>query len=160
MPFRYRLESILKVRIRKKEAQLLEVQKALHAVYEAEEKIKQNEAEIQQTIQNKKTADFRMMEYYDNYLHHLWDKAEVLEQERKRLQSILEEEQQKLVKCEQEVKVIEKHKERQKEAYLEEEKKLELKQFSEIGVQRFFMHSKEEQEEQEIIEQLNIPESE
>ena len=101
-----------------------------------------------------------MMEYYDNYLHHLWDKAEVLEQERKRLQSILEEEQQKLVKCEQEVKVIEKHKERQKEAYLEEEKKLELKQFSEIGVQRFFMHSKEEQEEQEIIEQLNIPESE
>ena len=160
MPFRYRLESILKVRIRKKEAQLLEVQKALQAVYEAEEKIKQNEAEIQQTIQNKKTADFRMMEYYDNYLHHLWDKAEVLEQERKRLQSILEEEQQKLVKCEQEVKVIEKHKERQKEAYLEEEKKLELKQFSEIGVQRFFMHSKEEQEEQEIIEQLNIPESE
>ena len=160
MPFRYRLESILKVRIRKKEAQLIEVQKALQAVYEAEDRIRQNEAEIQQTILNKKTADFRMMEYYDNYLHHLWDKAEVLEQERKRLQSILEEEQQKLVKCEQEVKVVEKHKEKQKEAYLEEEKKAELKQFSEIGVQRFFIHSRDEAEEQEIIEQLKNTDSE
>ena len=160
MPFRYRLESILKVRIRKKELQLMEVQKALQAVYEAEDRIKQNEAEIQQTIQNKKTADFRMMEYYDNYLHHLWDKAEVLEQERKRLQAILEEEQQKLVKCEQEVKVIEKHKERQKEAYIEEEKKQELKQFSEIGVQRFYIHSKENAEEQELLEQLNNIETE
>ena len=154
MPFRYRLESILKVRIRKKEAQLIEVQKAQQAVFEAEERIRQNEAEIQQTIQNKKTADFKMMEYYDNYLHHLWDKAEVLEQERKRLQEILEEEQRKLVKCEQEVKVVEKHKEKQKEAYLEEEKKQELKQFSEIGVQRFFIHSREEAEEQELLKQL------
>jgi flagellar export protein FliJ len=155
MPFRYRLESILKVRIRKKEAQLAVVQKAHQAVLEAEERIRQNEAEIQQTIQNKKTADFRMMEYYDNYLHHLWDKAEVLEQERMRLQGILEEEQRKLVKCEQEVKVVEKHKEKQKEAYLEEEKKAELKQFSEIGVQRFFMQSREAAEELALEEELN-----
>jgi len=160
MPFRYRLESILKVRIRKKEAQLLEVQKAFQAVQEAEERIRQNEAEIQQTIKNKKTADFRMMEYYDNYLHHLWDKAEVLEQERKRLQNILEQEQEKLVKCEQEVKVIEKHKEKQKEAYIEEQKKAELKQFSEIGVQRFFIHSREAAEEQELFEQSQQAEQE
>ena len=63
----------------------------------------------------------------------------------------LDEEQQKLVKCEQEVKVIEKHKEKQKDAYIEEEKKLELKQFSEIGVQWFFIHSKEKEEEQELL---------
>ena len=48
-----------------------------------------------QTIQNKRTADFRMMEYYDNYLHHLWDKADALEQERKRVQAILDQEKQK-----------------------------------------------------------------
>ena len=158
MPFRYRLESILKVRIRKKEAQLAVVQKAQQAVYEAEERIRQNEAEIQQTIQNKKTADFRMMEYYDNYLHHLWDKAEALEQERMRLQGILEEEQRKLVKCEQEVKVVEKHKEKQREAYLEEEKKAELKQFSEIGVQRFFIQGREAAEELE--DELKMSEQE
>lgn len=153
MPFKYRLESILKVRIRKKEAQLIVVQKAQQAVFEAEERIRQNEEEIKQTIQSKKTADFRMMEYYDKYLHHLWDKAEVLEQERKRLQEQLEEEQRKLVKCEQEVKVLEKHKEKQKEVYIEEEKKAELKQYSEIGVQRFFIQSKENEEEQ-ILQEL------
>ena len=160
MPFRYRLESILKVRIRKKEAQLLVVQKAQQAVFEAEERIRQNEAEIQQTIQNKKTADFRMMEYYDNYLHHLWDKAEALEQERKRLQEILDEETQKLVKCEQEVKVVEKHKEKQREMYKEEEKKAELKQYSEIGVQRFFIHSREAEEEQALIAEFENMEQE
>lgn len=150
MPFRYRLQKVLDFRIRKKEAQLLVVQKAQQEVYAAEEKIRQNEAEIRQTIQNKKTADFRMMEYYDNYLHHLWDKAEALEQERRRLQAILDEENRKLVQLEQEVKVVEKHKEKQHEAYLEEEKAAELKQFSEIGVQRFFIQSRENAEEEEL----------
>ena len=159
MPFRYRLENILKVRIRKKEAQLAVVQKAQNDVFIAEEKIRQNEAEIQQTIKDKKTADFRMMEYYDNYLHHLWDKADALEQERRRLQAILDEETQKLIKCEQEVKVLEKHKEKQKEAYLEEEKAQELKQFSEIGVQRFFIHSREQAEEEKLIKRMEMEEN-
>ena len=149
MPFVYRLQKILDFRIRKKEEQLMAVQKAQQDVYIAEDKIRQNNAEIQQTIKDRKSADFRMMEYYDNYLHHLWDKAEVLEQEKQRLISILEEEKQKLVKLEQAVKVVEKHKEKQKEAYQEEQKAIELKEFSEIGVQRFFIHSREEAEELE-----------
>ena len=95
-----------------------------------------------------------MMEYYDNYLHHLWDKAEALEQERQRVQAILDEETQKLIKLEQAVKVLEKHKEKQREAYLEEEKAQELKQFSEIGVQRFFIQSRENQEEAEALEKI------
>lgn len=155
MPFRYRLEKVLAFRIREKEAQLMVVQKAQQAVFEAEENIRRNDAEIQQTIQNKRTADFKMMEYYDKYLHHLWDKADVLEQERQKVQAILEKEQQELVKREQVVKVIEKHKEKQREAYLAEEKAIELKQFSEIGVQRFFIHSREIAEEQELLDQLN-----
>lgn len=160
MPFVYRLQKVLEFRIRAKEQQLLVVQKAQQDVYLQEEKIRQNEAEIRKTIQNKRTADFRMMEYYDNYLHHLWDKADALEQERRRLQAILDEEQKKLVKLEQAVKVVEKHKEKQREAYLEEQKAIELKQFSEIGVQRFFIHSREEAEEQELQEQLRKLESE
>ena len=160
MPFVYRLQKVLEFRIRAKEQQLLVVQKAQQDVYLQEEKIRQNEAEIRQTIQNKRTADFRMMEYYDNYLHHLWDKADALEQERRRLQAILDEEQKKLVKLEQAVKVVEKHKEKEREAYLEEQKAIELKQFSELGVQRFFIHSREEAEEQELQEQLRKLESE
>lgn len=160
MPFVYRLQKVLDFRIRKKEEQLLNVQKAQQQVYIAEENIRKNEAEIRQTIQNKRTADFRMMEYYDNYLHHLWDKADALEQERKRVQAILDQEKQKLVKLEQAVKVVEKHKEKQKEAYQEEQKAIELKQFSEIGVQRFFIRSREEAEEQEMLERLNKLENE
>lgn len=160
MPFVYRLQKVLDFRIRKKEEQLLNVQKAQQQVYIAEENIRKNEAEIRQTIQNKRTADFRMMEYYDNYLHHLWDKADALEQERKRVQAILDQEKQKLVKLEQAVKVVEKHKEKQKEAYQEEQKAIELKQFSEIGVQRFFIRSREDAEEQEMLAQLNNLENE
>lgn len=63
---------------------------------------------------------------------------------------------QKLVKCEQAVKVLEKHKEKNKEIYLAEEKAAELKQFSELGVTRFFKQSQEraEEEEKEVLKQL------
>lgn len=130
------------------------VQKAQQEVFLAEQRIRENEAEIQQTIQNKKTADFKMMEYYDKYLHHLWDKADALEAERQRLQAILDEEKAKLVKLEQAVKVLEKHKEKQKDAYIEEEKAKELKQFSEIGVQRFFIQNREKEEEEIELKKL------
>ena len=161
MPFVYRLEKILSFRIRKKEEQLLVVQKAQQEVFLAEQRIKENEAEIQQTINNRKKADYRMMEYYDKYLHHLWDKADALEAEKNRLQAILDEEKIKLIKLEQAVKVLEKHKEKQKEAYLEEEKAIELRQFSEIGVQRFFIQTKElEEEEKENELQRIITETE
>jgi flagellar export protein FliJ len=154
MPFVYRLQKILDFRIRKKEEQLLVVQKAQQEVYLAEQKIRENEAEIQQTIDNRKTADYRMMEYFDKYLHHLWDKADALEAEKRRLEAILDEEKQKLIKLEQGVKVLEKHKEKQKEAYLEEQKAIELRQFSEIGVQRFFLQSRELEEEELEIQRL------
>lgn len=160
MPFVYRLQKVLDFRIREKEAQLIVVQKAQQDVYIAEENIRKNQAEIQQTIQNKRTADFRMMEYYDNYLHHLWDKADALEQERQRVQAILDKEKQELVRREQAVKVVEKHKEKQREAYIEEQKAIELKEFSEIGVQRFFIHTKETAEEEELLEQLKNLENE
>lgn len=154
MPFVYRLQKILDFRIRKKEEQLLVVQKAQQEVFLAEQKIRENEADIQQTIQNRKTADYRMMEYFDKYLHHLWDKADALEAERKRLQAILDDEKMKLVRLEQAVKVLEKHKEKQKEAYIEEEKAIELRQFSEIGVQRFFLQAREREEEEEELKKI------
>ena len=144
MPFRYRLQKILEFRIRKKEEQEAVVQKAQQAVNKAEADIKQNNDEIVQTVQAKKMADYRMMEYYDKYLHHLWDKAEELEKKRQEAQKVLDEEMEKLVKCEQEVKVLENHKEKKKEQFIAEEKAAELKMFSELGVQRHFLRAREE----------------
>ena len=92
-----------------------------------------------------------------SFLKHLWEKAEQLEAVRVDLQKKLDIEVQKLVKCEQAVKVLEKHKEKNKDIYMQEEKAAELKQFSELGVTRFFKQNQEraEEEEKEILRQLN-----
>lgn len=156
MPFRYRLQKILDFRINQKEEQRMKVQKAQQAVYQAEQDIKKNNQDITDTKAGMKMADPMMYETYDNYLRHLWEKAEQLEAVRQDLQNKLDIEVQKLVKCEQAVKVLEKHKEKNKEIYLKEEKAAELKQFSELGVTRFFKQKQErdEEDEKEILKQL------
>ena len=131
------------------------VQKAQQAVLLAEENIRKNEEEIESTKNNMRNADPMMYESYDNYLKHLWEKAEQLEAARVEAQKVLDEETAKLVKLEQGVKVLEKHKEKHKEAYIEEEKKTELKTYSELGVTRFFRQNQERiEEENEILKQL------
>ena len=152
MPFRYRLHKILDFRIN----QRMKVQKAQQAVYQAEQDIKKNNQDILDTKEGMRVANPMMYESYDNFLQHLWQKAEQLEAVRQDLQKKLDIEVQKLVKCEQAVKVLEKHKEKNKEIYLAEEKAAELKQFSELGVTRFFKQSQEraEEEEKEVLKQL------
>lgn len=153
MPFRYRLQKVLDFRINQKEEQLMRVQKAQQAVYKAEEDIRRNEQLIVETKDGMRSAQPEMYEYYDKYLKHLWEEAERLEQIRVELQKQLDIELQKLVKCEQNVKVLEKHKEKNKELYLEEEKQTELKNFSEVGITRFFRKKEDRQTEEEIEEQ-------
>ncbi len=154
MPFRYRLQKILEFRIRKKEAQLIEVQKAQEMLAQARANTRKNFEEIKVTTQNKRNAEPHMMESFDKYIHHLWEKDAQLKQVEAEKEQILQEEQEKLVICEQEVKVLEKHKEKCRDAYREEEKKAELNQMSEVGVQKFFQKSREEKEEQEMLENL------
>ena len=138
MPFRYRLQKILKYRENQREEQRLKVQKAQAAVNEAESNIKKNNQTIVDTKNGMRSAEPTLYDYYDKFLKHLYEEAERLEQIRQELQKILDEELRKLVKCEQNVKVLEKHKDKNKEIYLQEEKAEELKQFSELGVTRFF----------------------
>lgn len=143
MPFRYRLQKVLDFRINQKEEQLIKVQKAQLAVNEAEENIKKNNQNIVDTKNGMRSADPSLYDYYDKFLKHLYEESERLEQVRLQLQAKLDEELQKLVKCEQNVKVLEKHKDKNKEIYLNEEKAQELKQFSELGVTRFFRNKAE-----------------
>ena len=151
MPFRYRLQKVLEFRIRKKEEQLMVVQKAQQEVFIAEENIRRNNEEIQSTKQNMRTADPMMYDTYDKYLIHLWEKADQLEAIRVEAQNRLDAEKAKLVKLEQGVKVLEKHKEKQ----IEEEKKAELKTYSELGITRYFRQTQEKiEDEQEILRKL------
>jgi len=162
MPFVYRLQKILDFRIRKKEAQLLEVQKAQTALYQAEEDIRRNLAEVESTKENMRRCDYTMMEAYDKYLHHLWDKGEQLELVRQEKEAILKQEVLKLVELEQAVKVLEKHKEKNKEEYLKEQKSAELKNYSELGVQRYFQQTQEKisEEEEALLKQLEREQNE
>lgn len=156
MPFRYRLQKVLDFRINQKEEQRMKVQKAQQAVYQAEQDIEKNNQDILDTKQGMRNADPMMYESYDNFLRHLWAKAEQLEFRRQELQKALDIEIEKLVKCEQAVKVLEKHKEKSKEAYIAEEKAEELKLFSELGVTRFYKANLEkiEESEKEVLKQL------
>ena len=162
MPFVYRLQKILDFRIRKKEEQLLVVQRAQNELLEAEQNIVRNNQEIELTKQSQRQADALMMESFDKYIHHLWEKGKKLEGIRQEKARKVQEELYRLVECEKEVKVLEKHKEKSKDVYLEEEKKSELKNLSEIGVQRHFQRSREEleEEEKEILRQIESMEGE
>src|SRR5574344_1715863 len=156
MPFRYRLQKILDFRISQKEEQRMRVQRAQQAVNKAENDIKKNNQDILDTKEGMRTADTMRYETYDKIVKHLWELAEQLEAIRQELQRKLDIEIQKLVKCEQAVKVLEKHKEKNKEIYIQEEKAAELKQFSELGVTRFYRQKQEkiEQEEKEVLRQI------
>lgn len=156
MPFIYRLQKILDFRIRKKEEQLIVVQRAQRELSKAEQDIQRNDNEIALTKQNQKQANALMMESYDKYLHHLWEKAKQLEIIRQEKERQLQEEIHKLVELEKAVKVLEKHKEKMKDEYLEEEKKAELKTFSEIAVQRHFQQTRQKIEEELQLNQTEL----
>ena len=132
------------------EEQLQAVLRAKLEVDRIQKLIDANNAEIAGVIQiMRTTTDFKMMDSYDKYLKHLYEKGEELEHQKQEAINVLEEEKRKLVEREKEVKVLEKHKERAKEAYLEEEKQAENKLLSEVGVQKFYRTKKEKQEEGE-----------
>ena len=151
MPFRYRLQKILDFRIRKKEEQLQEVRKAQAVVLKIEALIERNNKEIAETRINMRQADFMMYESYDNYLKHLYIKGENLEMDRQKALEALEAEKEKLRELEKAVKVLEKHKEHARDAYIEEEKQAELKRLSEVAVQKYFAKTQAAREEEAAL---------
>jgi len=156
MPFRYRLQRILDFRIRKKEEQLQNVIRAQNEVLRIEGLIDQNNKAISETRINMRKADPMMYESYDKFLKSLYDKGEELELMHKEALRALEIEKQKLIECEKEVKVLEKHKERAKEMYLEEERQLENKTLSEVAVQKYYAKNLEKIEQELKEEELKL----
>ena len=154
MPFRYRLQKILEIRIRKKEEQLQVVIKAQEEVNRIELLILQNLDLIKKTTQEMRSSNPMMFEQYDKYIKHLWEEDKKLKVQKEEAIEALEKEKEILKIKEQEVNVLEKHKEHQKEEYIKEQKAKELKELNEIGSQKFFIKNRELQEEQELLEYL------
>ncbi len=148
MPFRYRLQKILEIRIRKKEEQLQQVIKAQAEVNRIELLIIKNRDEIKNLSNQMKQADPMMYEQYDKFIKHLWEEDEKLQQQKQEAIKQLEKEKEILKQREQEVNVLEKHKENLREQYKQEEKARELKELNEIGSQKFYIKNKEKKEEE------------
>ena len=159
MPFRYRLQKILEIRIRKKEEQLQVVIKAQEEVNRIELLIIQNLDEIKRLTQEMRQANPMMYEQYDKFIKHLWEEDKKLQIQKQEAIEALEKEKEILRIKEQEVNVLEKHKEHQKEDYIKEEKARELKDLNEIGSQKFFIKNRDIREEQELLEYLEKQEN-
>lgn len=154
MPFAYRLQKILEIRIRKKEEQLQIVIKAQEEVNRIELLIIQNLEEIQKLTKEMRSADPMMYEQYDKFIKYLWEEDKKLQIQKQEAIEALNKEKEILIIKEQEVNVLEKHKEHQKEDYIKEQKARELKELNEIGSQKFFIKNRELKEEQELEEYL------
>ncbi len=154
MPFQYRLQKFLEIRIRKKEEQLEVVQKCQKEVMRIEGLIEANNQNIKDTRINMRKSDPRMYDGFDKFLKHLYEEGKKLEQQRQEALKVLRREEEILMQREREVDVLEKHKEHKKEEYLYEEKMRELKTLNEIGSQKHFMRKREAEYEQEIEEML------
>lgn len=148
MPFSYRLQKFLEIRIRKKEEQLQEVIKAQAEVDRIELLIIKNNNDIKDTRINMRKSDPRMYEGFDKFLKHLYEIGEKLETEKQQALDALEAEKEKLREREKEVNVLEKHKDHKKEEYIAEQKAIELKQLNEIGAQKHFAKTRERKEEE------------
>ena len=154
MPFRYRLQKILEIRIRKKEEQLQAVIKAQEEVNRIEYLIIENRNQIETLTKQMRSANPMMFDQYDKYIKHLWEEDEKLQEEKRQAIENLNKEKEILKIKEQEVNVLEKHKEHQKEDYIKEQKALELKELNEIGSQKFFIRNREKQQEQDLLDYL------
>ena len=82
MPFNYRLQKFLEIRIRKKEEQLAVVQECQKEVMRIEGLINENNKNIQDTRINMRKSDPRMYDGFDKFLKHLYEEGEKLEQKK------------------------------------------------------------------------------
>jgi len=154
MPFRYRLQKILNFRIQKRDEQLEVVKAAEQEVRRIQAEIDEKKRTVAVLRQNMYSAHHTMMETYDTYIKHMYELIDQLEEQKQEAIRRLEEEKEKLAELEKAVKVLEKHREKAKEAYLEEEKKAEMKVLDEIANIKHFRKTQDRKIEE--VEELGI----
>ena len=83
MPFIYRMQKILEIRIRKKEEQLQAVIRAQNEVNRIELLIIKNLEQIKELTAQMRSADPMMFERYDTFIKHLWEEDEKLKTQKR-----------------------------------------------------------------------------
>lgn len=143
--------------MRKRDEQQEKVRKAQMEVARVEGMIQANLAQVKQSREEMKICDPLMMSHYDNFLQSLYQRDVELKEQKQAAIRFLREQMEILQEREQEVKVLEKHKEKKKEEYDEEQKYIEMKQLNEVGSLKHYARKLEnEQEELEELIKLGI----
>jgi flagellar FliJ protein len=149
MPFRYRLQNIYNLRERKKKEQEQVVNDAQNAVRKVQVRLDAKVAEREDVRQQRKTANPMMLDNIDKLLIRYAQQIVEIKTELEDVQRILAEEEAKLAICRQELEALEKHRERAKEEWLEEENQAEMKLLDEVASQRYFRQMVESAQEAE-----------
>lgn len=153
--FVYRLQKVFELRERKKKEQEQRVIDAQKRVREVETSIEEKKHEITMVRKNMLASPHIMMAAHDEFIHHLNGQLEQLYQDLNRAKDALALERQLLIKAQADMEALIKHKEKARDEWKEEEKKLEMKMLDEIAGQRYFRAKLQETldvtEEEELL---------
>ncbi|MFN9691438.1 MAG: flagellar export protein FliJ [Vampirovibrionales bacterium] len=147
MPFRYRLQNIYNLRERKKKEQEQVVNEAQNAVRKVQVRLDAKVAEREDIRHQRKTINPMMLDNIDKLLVRYAEQILEIKTELDEANRILKEEEEKLTLCRQELEALEKHRDRAREEWLEEEEQAEMKMLDEVASQRYFRQMVESAQE-------------
>ena len=142
--FVYRLQKVFELRERKKKEQEQRVIEAQRRVREVEMAIEEKKNEIRMIRKNMLNSPHTLMAAHDEFLHHLNQQLDELHQDLALAKQKLDEERKLLIQAQAELEALVKHKEKAHEAWLEEQKRLEMKVLDEVAGQRYFRAQQEQ----------------
>ncbi len=146
--FQYRLQKVFELRERKKKEQEQRVADAQQKVRQIEQQIEDKKQEIRMARQNMMSGPHIHMATADRFIHHLHGELEYLYDDLALAQNELAHERELLIKAQAELEALVKHKEKVYEEWMEEQKKLEMKQLDEVASQRYFRNVMEHEDEE------------
>lgn len=138
MAFRYRLQKIYDLRERRLRAQEKRVREAADAVEAAQAAENAKRQDITKTQAERLQAHHMQWTLYDKWLRKLDRELDRLIEETHAAKRHLDEEREKLLKAQADLEALNKHRDRAKEEWQEEEKQREMKQLDEVATQRYF----------------------
>lgn len=136
--FQYRLQKVFELRERKKKEQEQKVIQAQRRVKQIEDAIEEKKNEIRLMRENMFTSHHTLMPVHDEYIHKLNVELDQLYDDLEMAKQQLAYEKQQLVKAQAELEALVKHKDKVYEEWLDEQKRIEMKQLDEVAGQRFF----------------------
>lgn len=145
--FVYRLQKIYELRERRVKEQEQKLIEARRAVQEKQSEIDAKKQEMKLVKENMLQASYLLMGDHDRYLFKSNQDLEQLNRELEQRKQRQREEAELLQQYQADLEALEKHKEKAKEEWQNEQKQKEIKQLDEVATQRFFRQGQINEEE-------------